>query len=98
MKEDLLTSLRSGRLLADGGIGTSLVERGVSVDACFEVLNADDPDLVAGVHRSFVEAGAQLVTSNTFGANRFKLAARGRAERVAELNRLGVEVARSAGV
>jgi methionine synthase I (cobalamin-dependent)/5,10-methylenetetrahydrofolate reductase len=98
MTENVLTSLRSGRVLADGGIGTSLVERGVSVDACFEVLNADDPDLVAGVHRSFVEAGAQVVTSNTFGANRFKLAGRGQRERVSELNRLGVEVARSAGV
>jgi methionine synthase I (cobalamin-dependent)/5,10-methylenetetrahydrofolate reductase len=98
MAEDLLTSLRSGRLLADGGIGTSLVERGVAVDACFEVLNADDPELVAGVHRSFVEAGAEVVTSNTFGANRFKLGARGQGERVSELNRLGVDIACALGV
>src|SRR5437899_7457406 len=81
----------------DGGMGTSLVERGVALGSCFELLNADSPDLVAGVHRSFVEAGARMVATNTFQANRFALAHAGAPDRVAELNARGAEIAREAG-
>jgi len=92
-----VTFLEPGPLLTDGGMGTSLVERGVPVGACFEALNADDPGLVASVHRAFVEAGARMVLSNTFGANRFALRRRGMTERVSELCARGVEIARSSG-
>lgn len=90
--------LHSGALLADGGMGASLVEAGVPVSSCFEAMNVDDPDLVESIHRGFVEAGAGLVVTNTFGANRFKLGAREMADRVGELNRRGTEVAGRAGV
>ena len=90
--------LHSGPLLADGGMGASLVEAGVPVSSCFEAMNVDDPDLVESIHRGFVEAGAGLVVTNTFGANRFKLGAREMADRVGELNRRGTEVAGRAGV
>ncbi len=87
-----------GPLLSDGGMGTSLVALGAPVDGCFEALNDHDPDLVAAVHRGFVDAGARLVLTNTFGGNRFSLARWGMADRVADLNRRGVRIARTAGV
>jgi methionine synthase / methylenetetrahydrofolate reductase(NADPH) len=92
-------ALVAGRpLLSDGGMGTSLVGRGVAVDGCFELLNEHEPELVRTVHRGFVEAGSRLVLTNTFGGNRFSLARWGLADRVAELNRRGADVARAAGV
>ncbi len=90
--------LGAGPVVADGGTGTSLVERGVPPDSCLEWHNVASPDTVRAVHEAFVTAGAQLVQTNTFGANRFKLARHGLADRVSESNRAGVELARAAGV
>jgi methionine synthase I (cobalamin-dependent)/5,10-methylenetetrahydrofolate reductase len=89
--------LADGPLLTDGGMGTSLIERGAAVDSCLEALNVDDPALVRAVHESFVHAGARLVLSNTFGANRFRLERHGAASRVAELCAAGVRAARESG-
>src|SRR3990170_5128747 len=86
-----------GPVLADGGMGTSLIALGVPIDACLDSLNEYDPAIVESVHRACVEAGSRLVLANTFGANRFKLARHGLAERAGELNRRGVEIARRAG-
>jgi homocysteine S-methyltransferase len=95
---ELKTLLTQGPLLGDGGMGASLVDRGVHVDACMDALNVDDPSVVADVHRSFVEAGARFVETNTFGANRFNLGKFGFEDRVGELNRAGVDIAKSWGV
>ena len=95
---ELRNLLEGGPLLGDGGMGTSLVELGVPLDACFEDLNVGDPSAVEGVHRSFVDAGARVVWTNTFGANRFKLDRHGMADRAGELARAGVRLARRAGV
>jgi len=84
-------------LLSDGGTGTTLVARGVRPDACFDALNVAARDMVREVHESFVEAGAQVVETNTFGANRYKLAAHDFAFRVHEINVAGVARAREAG-
>ncbi|MEP7060457.1 MAG: bifunctional homocysteine S-methyltransferase/methylenetetrahydrofolate reductase [Actinomycetota bacterium] len=84
-------------LLSDGGMGTALIAAGAPVGACLEALNVDDPADVALVHRSFVEAGARLILTNTFGANRFRLDGHGMANRVGELNRAGASIARRAG-
>lgn len=89
--------LGEGPLLADGAMGTSLLERGVSLGACFELLNVEDPSVVAAVHEGFLEAGARAVWTNTFGANRYRLERHGLVERLGELNRAGVAVARAAG-
>ena len=64
------TLLGEGPLLGDGGTGTSLDAAGVSVEACFDELNRSRPDVVAAVHRAFVEAGSRFVETNTWGANR----------------------------
>lgn len=93
-----LEHVAAGPLLADGGMGTSLVAQGASVDACFEALNVDHASLVEGVHRGFAEAGSGLLWTNTFGANRFKLGRHGLHHRVAELNHAGVVIARRAAL
>ncbi|MEP6475890.1 MAG: bifunctional homocysteine S-methyltransferase/methylenetetrahydrofolate reductase [Actinomycetota bacterium] len=92
---DLL--LADAPLLADGGMGTSLIARGAPVGACLEASNGDDPAAVETVHRGFVAAGAHLILTNTFGANRFRLGSHGLADRMNELNRAGVALARRAG-
>ncbi|MEA2521136.1 MAG: methionine synthase / methylenetetrahydrofolate reductase, partial [Actinomycetota bacterium] len=84
-------------LLSDGGMGTALIAAGAPVGACLEALNVDAPADVALVHRSFVDAGARLILTNTFGANRFRLDGHGMAHRVGELNRAGASIARRAG-
>lgn len=81
-------------ILGDGAMGTMLNARGVSFDQCFDALNLTNPALVGEIHRAYIEAGAQIIQTNTFGANRYKLAAHGLEDRVAEINRAGVELAR----
>ena len=81
-------------VLRDGAMGTLLHSRGVSFDSCFDALNLSEPALVGDIHRAYIEAGAQLLQTNTFGANRYKLAAHGLEDRVAEINRAGVDLAR----
>ena len=93
---DLLKRLSEGVLLADGAMGTMLHSHGVGFDKCFDELNLSEPEAVAEIHREYVEAGAQLLLSNTFGANRFKLSKHGLEGQVAEINRAGVELARRA--
>jgi len=83
-------------LIADGGMGTSLIDTGVPLDACMEALNELEPDRVASIHAAFVAAGSQLVLTNTFGANRYRLERHGLADRVASLCAAGVARAREA--
>lgn len=83
-------------LLADGAMGTLLHARGIPFDRCFDELNLSDPQAVEGVHRAYIDAGAQIVLTNTFGANRYKLAKHGLADQVDRINRAGVELARRA--
>jgi homocysteine S-methyltransferase len=75
-------------------MGTLLNARGVDFAGCFDDLNRSNPALVADIHRAYIEAGAQVIQTNTFGANRYKLAAHGLEDRVDEINRSGVELAR----
>ena len=83
-------------ILADGAMGTLLHARGVPIEACFDELNLSSPALVLGIHTAYLDAGAEVIETNTFGANRFKLAEYGLEDRVAEINRAGVRLARQA--
>jgi methionine synthase I (cobalamin-dependent)/5,10-methylenetetrahydrofolate reductase len=86
----------SGRpLLADGAMGTLLVACGVPPDANIDELNLSQPDLVAQAHRDYLDAGAQIIEANTFGANRYKLAAAGLVEKLEEIIHAGVAIARA---
>ena len=84
-------------ILADGAMGTMLHhESHARADACFDAMNVEDPEMVLAIHKAYVAAGADLIESNTFGANSFKLANAGRAGNVELYNRRGVELARLA--
>jgi homocysteine S-methyltransferase len=83
-------------LVADGAMGTMLYSRGVFISRCFDELNLTQPDLVKGIHLEYVKAGAEIIETNTFGANRVKLGGFGAAEKVAPINEAGVRLAREA--
>jgi homocysteine S-methyltransferase len=83
-------------LVADGAMGTMLYSRGVFINRCFDELNLAQPDLVRQIHREYVKAGAEILETNTFGANRARLAAFGIAEKLDAINRAGVRLAREA--
>ncbi len=89
---DLLDS--NTTLLADGAMGTVLHGRGIGFDQCFDELNLTNPAAVAEVHREYIEAGAQMILTNTFGANRYKLTRHGLEDKVTEINKAGVELAK----
>ncbi len=92
---DFLSLLSSTTpLLTDGAMGTLLHTHGVEHTHCFDELNLTEPAKVADVHRQYIEAGAQIILTNTFGANRFKLSKHGLENKLAEINRAGVELAK----
>jgi methionine synthase I (cobalamin-dependent)/5,10-methylenetetrahydrofolate reductase len=93
--EDFNERLRGGVLVADGAMGSTLFDA-VGIHRCLDELNATSPEDVFRVHQAYIEAGAQLIETNTFGANRNKLGQLGMAGRVAELNHRGVKIAREA--
>ncbi|MCD4685352.1 MAG: bifunctional homocysteine S-methyltransferase/methylenetetrahydrofolate reductase [Anaerolineae bacterium] len=87
--------LAQGTLLADGAMGTMLhALQNLPIDTCFDLLNLDDPGMVADVHRRYIEAGAEIIETNTFSANIYKLGDCHREEEVTAINRAGVELAR----
>ncbi len=94
MTNKFLNLLTSQTILADGAMGTMLHTRGVGFDKCFDELNLTNPSAVAEIHREYIEAGAQLIITNTFGANRFKLTKHGLQDDVAEINKASVDLAK----
>ena len=70
----LLERLARGPLLADGAMGTLLNQRGVEFESCFDELNLSRPGLIESIHREYLAAGAELIETNTFGANAVRLA------------------------
>ena len=83
-------------LLADGAMGTVLYARGIFINRCYDELNLSDPALILSIHEEYLQAGAEILETNTFGANRFRLARHGLAGKVAEINTAGVKLARQA--
>ncbi len=95
-KSSLAELLGRGTVVTDGAWGTQLQERGLEVGACPDGWNLTRPEKVEEVARAYVEAGSQVILTNTFGANRFTLARHGLDGKVAEINRAGVEISRRA--
>jgi len=83
-------------LLADGAMGTVLYARGIFINRCYDELNLSDPGLILSVHEEYLQAGAEILETNTFGANRLRLARHGLAGKVAEINVAGARLARQA--
>jgi methionine synthase I (cobalamin-dependent)/5,10-methylenetetrahydrofolate reductase len=91
-----LERLQDGVVVGDGAMGTMLYARGVFVNRCFDELNLSNPALVRSVHEEYLEAGADIVETNTFGAHRFKLGPHGFEAQVRKINREGARLAREA--
>lgn len=83
-------------MLCDGAMGTLLYAKGVFINRCYDELNQSQPELIRGIHRDYVEAGAEVLETNTFGANAFRLARHGLADQVHVLNLAGARLARAA--
>src|SRR5262245_18829125 len=96
MPSPLLDRLRRGPVLADGAMGTLLFDRGVPYESSFDELNLSRPAFVEAIHRDYLAAGAELIETNTFGANAVRLAAHGLQDQVRLIARQGVKIARGA--
>ncbi|WP_158749027.1 bifunctional homocysteine S-methyltransferase/methylenetetrahydrofolate reductase [Acidobacterium sp. S8] len=83
-------------ILFDGAMGTMLYGRGVFINRCYDELNLSQPELVRSIHEEYLQAGAEVVETNTFGANRYRLGRYGLQDNVAAINQAGVKIARQA--
>jgi methionine synthase / methylenetetrahydrofolate reductase(NADPH) len=95
--QNILDRLKAAPLIFDGAMGTMLYQRGVFLNTCYDELSLTNPKLVSQIHREYVEAGAEAIETNTFGANRIKLGGFGLADNVERINREAVRLAREAG-
>jgi methionine synthase I (cobalamin-dependent)/5,10-methylenetetrahydrofolate reductase len=96
MKNRLTEVFGTRTVLCDGAMGTSLYARGIFINRCYDELNLSQPELVRTVHEEYLQAGAEIIETNTFGANALRLQRYGLADKVIEINRAGVEIARKA--
>ena len=96
MVHPFLAALERRVLLADGAMGTLLRDRGVPASACLDEQNLSHPELVQSIHQEYLTAGAEIVETNTFGANRLRLRSFGLADKAPEINARGVALAREA--
>lgn len=94
MTHPFFQRLAQAPLLADGAMGTQLYARGIDFDQCFDAVNLDNPRIVADIHRSYIDAGADVIQTNTYGANRIKLDAFGLQDKVREINYRAMKIAR----
>lgn len=95
-KDELVKRVKDNVLLFDGAIGTMLYSRGVFINRCYDELNLSNPALVKEIHSAYVEAGADCIETNTFGANRLKLTPHGFQEKLSAINYEGARLAREA--
>ena len=91
-----LEAIEDRVLVCDGAMGTMLYAKGVFINKSFDALNVTQPDLVAEIHQEYVRAGADIIETNTFGANRIKLGSFGLADRLHAINEQGAKIARHA--
>src|SRR6266576_4301643 len=96
MAGNFLERLAKSPVLCDGAMGTLLYSKGIFINRCYDELNLSQPDLIRGIHSDYLAAGAQVIETNTFGANSFRLARHGLADRVRDINCSGARLAREA--
>ncbi|MEA2063485.1 MAG: bifunctional homocysteine S-methyltransferase/methylenetetrahydrofolate reductase, partial [Gemmatimonadota bacterium] len=93
---DFEKALQDSLLVCDGAMGTMIYARGVYINRCFDELNLSNKDLISKIHHNYINAGAEVIETNTFGANRIKLARHALADRLGDIISAGVAVARKA--
>jgi methionine synthase I (cobalamin-dependent)/5,10-methylenetetrahydrofolate reductase len=94
MTNKFLEQLGACPLLCDGAMGTMIYSKGIPFERCFDELNLSNPALIADIHRAYIDAGADVIETNTFGANRLKLSEHGLADKVVDINQAAVQLAR----
>src|SRR3982074_3133026 len=97
MAGNFLERLAKVPVLCDGAMGTLLYSKGIFINQCYDEMNVSQPELIRGIHHEYLQAGAEIVETNTFGGNSFRLARHSLAERVREINLAGARVARETG-
>ncbi|HEY1263319.1 MAG TPA: bifunctional homocysteine S-methyltransferase/methylenetetrahydrofolate reductase [Terriglobales bacterium] len=96
MPDKFLERLKKSPVLCDGAMGTLLYGKGIFINQCYDALNTVQPELIAGVHREYLQAGAELIETNTFGANSMRLARYSLADQTHAINLAGARLARDA--
>jgi methionine synthase / methylenetetrahydrofolate reductase(NADPH) len=96
MPNSLSEVFQTRSVLCDGAMGTMLYERGVFIHRCYDELNLSQPDLVRAIHEEYLQAGAEIIETNTFGGNRFRLQRHGLQDKVHDVNVAGAKIARQA--
>src|SRR5579872_465754 len=96
MASELLDRLKTAPMLCDGAMGTLLYSKGVFINRSYDELNLSQPDLIRGVHHEYLQAGAEVIETNTFGGNSFRLSRHSIADKVREINLAGARLAREA--
>jgi homocysteine S-methyltransferase len=96
MAQNFIERLKQSPVLCDGAMGTLLYAKGIFINRCYDELNLSQPELIRAVHHDYLQAGAEIIETNTFGANSFRLARHTLADRVRDINVAGVQVAREA--
>src|SRR5579863_8743914 len=96
MAQNLIERLKRAPVLCDGAMGTLLYAKGIFINRCYDELNVSQPELIRAVHHDYLQAGAEIIETNTFGANSFRLARHSLADKVRDINLAGAQVAREA--
>jgi len=96
MPTNLLERLKKSPVLCDGAMGTLLYAKGIFINRCYDELNLSQPDMIRSIHHEYLQSGAEIIETNTFGANSFRLARHSMADRVSETNMAGARIAREA--
>jgi methionine synthase I (cobalamin-dependent)/5,10-methylenetetrahydrofolate reductase len=94
MASDLLARIKQSAVLCDGAMGTLLYAKGIFINRCYDELNVSQPDLIRGIHHEYLQAGAEIIETNTFGGNSFRLERHSMGSRVHEINLAGARLAR----
>src|ERR1700758_544744 len=96
MASDFLSRIKQSPILCDGAMGTLLYAKGIFINRSYDELNLSQPELIRGIHHEYLQAGAEIIETNTFGANSFRMARHSLADKVVETNRAGARLARDA--
>src|SRR5215469_6480051 len=94
MAADLLARIKQSPVLCDGAMGTLLYGKGIFINRSYDELNLTQPDLIRGIHHDYLQAGAEIIETNTFGANSFRLSRYGLGDKVREINLAGAKLAK----
>src|SRR6185312_8799160 len=91
-----VSALGARPVLCDGAMGTLLYSKGIFINRCYDELNLSQPELIHGIHQDYLHAGAEVIETNTFGGNSFRLSRHGLVDKVRDINLAGARVARDA--